>query len=122
MDREEILRYADRYNEDYPEWTQTERELGDRFRKTKEVTKDDLRKVVEWKFKDLPWKNDRLKDVANIDDIEIRKKSRDVFGQAENDSERVNGLRFYGVGTATISVILTFYNPKEYARAPRPPL
>ena len=31
-----------------------------------------------------------------------------------HDSDRVNGLRFYGFGTATISVILTFYSPKEY--------
>ena len=92
-----------------------ESELGDKFRKTKEVTKSDLLQVVEWKFKDLPWKNDRLKDVANIDDTEIRRKSHDVFGMSsENDLDKVNGLRFYGVGTATISAVLTFYNPKEY--------
>jgi len=115
MNKEEILYYAHRYDEDYFEkWIQPERELGDKFRKTKEVTKDDLRKVVEWKFADLPWKNDRLNDVANIDDAEIRRKSHVVFCQAKIDSDMVNGLRFYGVGPATISVILTFYNPKEY--------
>ena len=115
MNKEEILNWAKRYDKDHPVWTQTEKELGDKFRKTKEVTKDDLKKVVEWKFMDLPtWKEDRLKDVDKIDDDEIRRRSREVFGKAENDSDRVNKLKFSGVGTAIVSVILTFYNPKEY--------
>ncbi len=62
----------------------------------------------------LPWKNDRLNDVENIDDNELRKQSNIAFTQAETDSERINALKFYGIGAGTISVILTFYNPKEY--------
>ena len=115
MNKDEILFYANQYDEDYFEtWIRTEQELGDKFRKTQQVTKDDLRRVVEWKFMDLPWKNDRLNDVSNIDDTELRRRSNIAFTQAENDSDRVNGLKFYGVGAATISALLTFYNPKEY--------
>ena len=115
LSKEEILNWNRKYDKDHPWWVEKESELGDKFRKTKEVTKSDLLQVVEWKFKDLPWKNDRLKDVANIDDTEIRRKSHDVFCMSsENDLDKVNGLKFYGVGTATISAVLTFYNPEEY--------
>jgi thermostable 8-oxoguanine DNA glycosylase len=115
MNKEEILQYAESYDKEYfDNWVLPEQELGEKFRKTKQVTKDDLRRVVEWKFMGLPWKNDRLNDVANIDDDELRKRSHIAFTQSETDSDKINALKFYGVGAATISVILTFYNPKEY--------
>ena len=116
MNRQEILYWANMYDkENYEQWVLPEKELGNKFRQTQEVTKADLIAVVEWKFLGNPlWKQRRLNDVQYIDDKKIREKSHEVFTQAQTDLERVNGLRFKGVGTAIASVILTFYNPKEY--------
>jgi len=38
-----------------------------------------------------------------------------MFGLSfENDVDRINRFRFGGVGAATISVVLAFYDPKNY--------
>ena len=116
LNKEEILNWANLYDkENYEGWVVPEQELGNKFRRTQEVTKADLMAVVEWKFLGNPvWKNRRLRDVEYIDDNMIREKSNQAFTKAKTDIERVYCLRCKGVGTAIVSVILTFYNPKEY--------
>ena len=117
MKKEEILNWNKRYDIDHPWWTQREKELGDKLRSTKELTKDDLVKIVEWKFKDLPVRKARILDlIAKNDDSEIRRISSHIFGlSSEYDSYKTNNLCFlHGVGPAVASTILTFYNPKEY--------
>jgi len=115
LNKEEILNWNSKYDKDHPWWVAKERELGDKFRKEQQVTKDDLKEVVEWKFLNLPYKNDRLRDVEKIDDAEIRRKSHEMFSQVwENEIDRINNFRFSGVGAATISVVLTFYDPENY--------
>ena len=53
MDKSEILFWSNKYDKDHPWWVQEEKRLGDKFRKVKILTKDDLLKVAEWKFKGL---------------------------------------------------------------------
>ena len=117
MEREEILNWNKKYNVDYPWWTQKEKELGDKLRRSKELTKDDLVEVVEWKFKDLPGRKTRiLRLIAKNDNTEMRRTSSHIFDlSSKDDSYKVNGLCILrGVGPAVASTILTFYNPKEY--------
>lgn len=117
MTKEEILNWNDRYNVDHPWWTQKEKELGDKLRRTTQLTKDDLVEIVEWKFKDLPGRKARILElVAKNDDSEVRRISSHIFGlSSEYDSYKVNNLCFlHGVGPAVASTILTFYNPQEY--------
>jgi len=117
MEKDEILNWSKKYDVEYPWWTQKEKELGDKLRRSKELTKDDLVEVVEWKFKDLPRRKARILGlIAKNDDTEIRRISRHIFGlSSKDDSYKVNSLCIlYGVGPAVASTILTFYNPKTY--------
>jgi hypothetical protein len=93
MDKEEILDLNRKYDKDHSWWTQTERDLGDKLRKTRELTKDDLITIVEWKFKDLPWKNDRVSDVAKNEDTLVRRISSDVFNSSLDDSYKMDSLQ-----------------------------
>jgi hypothetical protein len=118
LTREEILDWNRKYDEDHPWWTQKEKELGDKFRSRKELTKDDLIQVVEWKFKDLKGRKDRvLRFIAKNDDSLVRRISSDVFSTTlEGDSYRIDCLQILdGVGPALASTIMTFYDPKKYA-------
>jgi len=117
MNKEKILFYDKKYDQDHPWWTQKEKELGDRFRRTKELTRDDLIQVVEWKFKDLKGRKTRILElVAKNNDSEIRKISNHVFALTSKDDHiKVNNLcMLHGVGPAVASTILTFHNPREY--------
>jgi len=58
MEKEEILNWNKKYDVDHPWWTQREKEFGDKLRRSKELTKDDLVEIVEWKFKGLPGRKD----------------------------------------------------------------
>jgi len=116
MEKEEILNWSKKYDVDYPWWTHKEKELGDKLRRTRELTKDDLLGVVEWKFKEN-YQEERIMGLtAKNDDAEIRRVSSHIFGLSpKDDSYKVDCLCIlHGVGPAVASAILTFYNPKEY--------
>jgi len=112
----EVLNWSKRYDVDYPWWTLKEKELRDKLRKSKELTKDDLVQVVEWKFKDLLGRKTRILGlVAKNDDTEMRRISRDVLGSSsKDDTYKIDSLcLLHGVGPAIASTIMTFYNPKD---------
>lgn len=108
-DREEDL-----YN------TGLEQELGDKLRRTKELTKDELCQIVGWKFQgSLKGRRDlTLKRISAVDDAFIRKASNESFNE-QDDRLRIKKLMgrsdgIAGVGLALASVILTFYEPKNF--------
>ncbi len=115
MDKERILYWADKYDKDHPWWTQKEKELGDRFRQAKSLTKADLDRVVEWKFKELKGRKERvLRFVKKNADITIQQTCSQVFAMSD-DSDRMKNLdALHGVGPAVASAILAFYAPKQY--------
>lgn len=117
MDKKEILHWNEKYDRDHPWWIRKEKELGDKFRKTKTLTKDDLRQIVDWKFKGLPGRRKRiLRLVDKNDDDLIQKTCSQVFRLTPSkNGTRVENLdTLAGVGPALASTILTFYDPKNY--------
>lgn len=116
MDKDEILNWNAKYDAQYPKWTSTEKELGDKFRKTKAITKADLVDIVWWKFEWLKGRRERiLKFIEGNTDSEICACSQ-VFNLTPNeDAFRVRLLdNLSGVGPALASVVSTFYDPKNY--------
>ena len=117
MEKEEILNWSKKYDVDHPWWTQKEKELGDKLRSSKELTKDDLVQVVEWKFKTVLGRKTRvLRLIAKNNDTDVRRISSELFRfDSKIDSYNLNSLCVLsGVGPAVASTILTFYNPKDY--------
>jgi len=115
MNKEEILNWNWKYDKDYPWWVEKEKRLGDKFRQTKTLTKADLDQVVEWKFKKLKGRRDRvLRFVKRNADKTIQQTCSQVFAMSD-DSDRIKSLdALHGVGPALASTILTFYAPKQY--------
>jgi len=117
LERDDILRWAKKYDTEYIWWFQKEREIGDRLRANKVLTKADLVEVVEWKFKDLEARKKRILGLVRMnEDADVRRTSSHIFGLgSKDDSYKVDSLCIlHGVGPAVASTILTFYNPKEY--------
>ena len=117
MNKEEILDWTEKYDKDHPWWVQEEKRLGDKFRETKTLTKDDLYQIVEWKFKELEGRKKRVLGlVAKNSDKVIQLTCNQAFNLTLQDEPyRIDSLdKLHGVGPALASTILTFYDPKNY--------
>jgi hypothetical protein len=80
------------------------------------LTKDDIRQVIDWKFKELEGRRIRILGlIERNDDSEVRRISSDVFSSTLTDDYKVDSLQnLWGVGPAVASTILTFYDPTKY--------
>jgi len=117
MEREEILEWVDKHDRKNFWWIQQEREIGDRLRETKKLSKDDLNKIIEWKFESNPLvKTVQLNRMKKVNEQHLEKVSNEVFNLDVNqDMKRITLLcGFNGIGSAVASVILTFYDPENY--------
>jgi len=117
MEKDEILKWSEKYDAVFPEWTKKEKELGDKFRKTKEVTIEDLVELNNWKFTgNEPRRINNLRNIKKNKDVDVRDITRRAFLDVKFDQQKIDLLdnNLKGVGTAMASVILTFYNPEEY--------
>jgi hypothetical protein len=117
MEREEILEWVDKHDRKNSWWIQQEREIGDRLRETKKLSKDDLNKIIEWKFQSNPLvKTVHLNRMKKVKEQHLEKVSNEVFNLDVNqDMKRITLLcGFNGIGPAVASVILTFYDPENY--------
>jgi len=118
MEKQELLYWLSKHNNDHREWLEKEKEIGNRLRETKELTKADLIKIIEWKFEG--WGNvlnRELKLVAHVDEQVLKKVSNIVFNlNTDYDIERIKRLcgLDHGIGPAVASVILTFFDPENY--------
>ena len=117
VDKAEILRWSRKYDKDQGWSAQKERELGAKFRKAGVMTCEDLRQVVDWRFQDSEEKKKRvLEAVAKNDEASVTRISSQVFSVAGNeDAFRMNSLTMLnGVSPIIASVILSFFDPKQY--------
>jgi hypothetical protein len=117
MDKAEILKWCKKYNRDQGWWAQKEQELGAKFRRTKVLTHEDLAQIVEWKYREIESKkNQVLEAVSKNEDAELSRISSQVFSITGNeDAYRMNSLTMLnGVSPVLASVILSFFDPKQY--------
>jgi hypothetical protein len=117
VDKADFLTWSRKFDKAFGWQAQRERELGAKFRKNKTLSCKDLASVVEWKFKDDAERQTRsLALVAHNGEASVSRLS----GQALSipiceDSYRMNCLTLLeGVSPILASVILTFFDPKQY--------
>jgi hypothetical protein len=117
MDKNELLRFVQKYKEDQgQDDAEEERKLGERFRSNRCVTKSDLKRVIAWKFQGrlLGRRNLVLGFLKTTNDEYIRDVSELAF-KYEKDEDRLKLLQtINGVGPSLSSVILSFYDPQRY--------
>ena len=117
MDKADFLKWSRKYDKAFGWHAQRERELGSKFRKTKALTCKDLASVVEWKFKDDEDKKARtLALVARNDEANVNRLSSQALNiPGLEDGYRMNCLtRLEGDSPVLASIILTFFDPKQY--------
>jgi hypothetical protein len=90
--------------------------VGSRLREKRELSKTDLERMVRWKFESLPGrKRLTLTRVSSVGEQEISEIFRRAL-DADCEKTRISELlRLSGIGPAMASVILAFYDPKQYA-------
>jgi hypothetical protein len=117
LDKADYLLWCRKYDKAYGFLAQRERELGFKFRKNKVMTKTDLVAVIDWVFHNEPDKRPRVVELVNRNsDENIQRVSSQAFNLPEgSDLYRVNCLStLEGVTPVFVSVILMFFDPKNY--------
>lgn len=118
MDRSEIKEYSVRYDEGYPEEHQAiERDLHDALTHQQYLTQDQLERVIRWKLDNQPGRRDRyIEDMRAVPDEFIRRVSYAALLLKGDPETQLKTLRSIpGIGGATATVILSFYDPVNYA-------
>jgi hypothetical protein len=118
VDKAAFLMWSRKYDKSFGWQAQRERELGAKFRKAKALTKADLAQVVEWKFKDEPEKKTRVLELVtrNEEATVNRLSSQALSIPSCEDGYRMNCLTLLeGINPVLASVILAFFDPKQYA-------
>lgn len=113
--KENILYWAEKYDEDHPWWTDEEQRIGEMIRKNNEFGLNTLKEIVHWKFYTLPGRQKRVNNLlAKYSDKQIREITRKTFNK-KTDQARIETLRtIKGIGVALASTILTMYDPFQY--------
>ena len=109
--------WSRKYDKSFGWQAQRERELGAKFRKAKALTLNDLVQVVEWKFKEEPEKKQRaLALVTRNNKAAVNRLSSQALSIPScEDGYRMSCLTLLeGVSPMLASVILAFFDPKEY--------
>jgi hypothetical protein len=109
--------WSRKYDKAFGWQAQRERELGTKFRKSKALTCKDLAGIVEWKYKEDEEKKARsLALVSRNDESNVNRLSSQALSIPNcEDSYRMNCITLLeGVSPVLASIILTFYDPKQY--------
>ena len=115
ISKEQILELCKKYDSENQWDSSLEKQLGSILKAAKQISKEELKEVIKWKFNDI---KHRLKREINLvdenDDKTIRELSKLAFN-TENEAIRITDLtNIKGIGPAVASAILTFYDPKNY--------
>jgi hypothetical protein len=117
VDKADFLLWSRKYDKSFGWQAQRERELGSKFRKVKALTLADLAQVVEWKFREEPEKKTRVSElVTRNDEATVNRLSSQALSIPScEDAYRMNCLTLLeGVSPVLASVILAFFDPKQY--------
>jgi len=121
LTKQQIAYWSRKYDQEEDQANATlEGKLGERLRSNRILTKKDLVQILEWKFQGrlLGRRRRLLNLISRVSDGFVRKASRDCFSE-QDERLRIGKLmgRYGGiaaVGPAVASVILTFYDPRNY--------
>lgn len=117
MRKDEILDWKMRYDEERkPNDRKMERELRKKFQGQRFMTKEDLIRVVKWRFRGrLAGRQEKLLELIKpVEDSHIKSRSRAAF-RAKDDEARLKFLfQIEGVRNILASAVLALYDPDNY--------
>jgi len=119
MDKAELKKWLDRYDKEETQYdAELERNLGSKIRKSKSLTKEDLLKIVKWKFPSQSRLKGRQKRTLNllktVSAVEIQEICRNALNCDCDRARIILLMGIKGVKAALASTILAFYDPVNY--------
>lgn len=117
MNADEIRDWSDCYDEHYPERLQSiEVEIRSELREQGYLNSDQLEKVIRWKLDGQGGRGDRFIDAMRSSPEGFVEKVTGAALLVNDPQVQVDTIASIpGVGTATATVVLMFYDPEEYA-------
>jgi hypothetical protein len=117
MDREEIIFWKGKYDREEDRYvTGTEEQLRANFHENRYVTKEDLEKIIKWKFQGRLTGRQTLNLIRlnRVEDWVIKKVTALAFEMPTDKLKLKLLMSIDSVGASVASVILTFYDPENY--------
>jgi len=117
MDAEEIQDYSQRYDEGYSEeHGEIEQKVHDVLDNEGQLTQGDLEDVIRWKLGNQPGRRDRYIEMMRSTPEEFVQHITEAALLPEDPKIQLQTLSSIpGIGDATGSVVLAFYDPTTYA-------
>ena len=116
MDAKEISDWSDRYDEIYNEkLRKTEERIHETINEQQYLSRDELVEIVQWKLEGMPGRRggnvDRVKTVPN----EFVQRVTEAALLIDDPVTQLKTLKSIpGIGPATWTVVLAFYDPEHY--------
>lgn len=117
MNKEELLFWKNKYDKEEDLYNKGgEEELRKKFQENNFITKQDLSRIVKWKFQGrlLGRQKRILKLLEDVEESFIEEISKLAFKSKDDEVRLKLFSSIKGVGNALSSVILTFYDPQNY--------
>ena len=117
MDADEIETYSEGYDDGYSEEHHNiEEEVGASLNENGHLTQDELASVVKWKLDNQPGRRDRYIKMMRSTPEEFVQQVTGAALLPEDPKIRLQTLSSIpGIGDATATVVLAFYDPTTYA-------
>jgi hypothetical protein len=117
MNADEIQMYSERYTDGYPDRHQKiEQEVHTALNKEGYLTQDELARVVKWKLDNQPGRRDRYIEMMRSTPEEFVQQVTGASLLPEDPKIQLQTLSSIpGIGDATATVVLAFYDPTTYA-------
>jgi hypothetical protein len=117
MDSDDIQDWSERYDEAYDDDLQAiERRIHEALTEHQSLTRDELQEVVRWKLNGMPGRRggnvDRV-DTVPDEFVQYVTKAALLIDDPTTQLKTLKSIP--GIGPATATVILAFYDPENYA-------
>ncbi|SDX66291.1 hypothetical protein [Halobellus clavatus] len=116
MNKEDIRKWSERYDEAYDDDLQeTEERIHKQLREQGYLTRDQLQEVVQWKLNGMPGRRGGNVERVNTVPDEYVQRVTEAALLIDDPKTQLKTLKSIpGIGPATATVILTFYDPENY--------
>jgi hypothetical protein len=117
MDESEVREWARAYDDDYDDYLhEIERSLQEAIPVQDFISKTQLRDVIKWKLDNQPGRQDtNIERVNRVPDEFIQRVSEAALSVTDPKLQIQTLTSIPGIGSATATVVLSFYDPDEYA-------
>ncbi|ADQ66914.1 hypothetical protein GL213_06645 [Halogeometricum borinquense] len=117
MDRGDISNWAEAYDESYDEELhEIEQTLHETLQEQRYITQSQLRDVITWKLDNQAGRRSgNIERVNRVPDAFVRRVSEAALLVDDPEVQLKTLSSIPGIGSATATVVLTFYDPERYA-------